>query len=176
MQQAELEQAKASHGDIPLSDTKDMVRELEELRVENANMYMIRGENEQLRAQVQALTQQLRDGGAEPSAASSAASNTGASLSDFSCKLWDENQALKKELAALQCQQARPLQDPSDARGDNGLYPIDETVDTDDDLDDDAVAELIARNARGLREIREDLHRVAKMDARPTTSSPASLR
>jgi hypothetical protein len=186
IQQAELAKAKGSCGDIPLSDTQDMVRELDELRVENANMYMIRSENEQLRAQVRTLTQQLRDGGATPADTPTTSGGADASsLGGFSYKLWDENQELKKEIAALrnsQSTQARAARRVKDVRGQDGLYPINETMDDEDDsmvdeddMDDDAVAALIARNARGLREIREDLHRVAKMEARHRPSHAAEF-
>ena len=184
LQQEEMELTKASGGSaFSLKEKQEMLDELEELRIENANMYMVRNENEDLRKRVNGLSQTLRDKGKDPNVVlenSRDDSMSSGSLTGFSYKLWDDNQRLKKEVASLKQRVRNPNQEnnspprqDAEKRGKNGFFPMaledegdlvisEDLGEEDDAMDDDAVAALIERNAQGLREIREDLQRTKR--------------
>ena len=110
MQEAEIEQLKKSSEKTTTSSGEnidDIMQEIQILRVENANMFMIKNENERLQKQISLLEKELKKNNVE--SGSSIAVNISEqvdndiatkseSLGAYTTQLWEENQRLKKEL------------------------------------------------------------------------------
>ena len=192
MQENEIEQLKRSTKSTITSDGEnidEIMQEVQILRVENANMYMIKNENGRLRKQVTLLESELKKSDAAKGKSIAAniveevdggLTNKSESLGAYTTQLWEENQRLKKELAAAlrhgNTNNTDVVDDPKKTddntdkamvasesrRGLNGFFDLNEEdleiddIETDDYLDDAEVEKLIEKNAKALRQIRQD--------------------
>ena len=192
MQENEIEQLKKSNESRITGDGEnidEIMQEVQVLRVENANMYMIKNENGRLRKQVKLLESELKS--ADATKGKSIAANIleevdsglttkSESLGAYTTQLWEENQRLKKELAAALRNVNKSNSSVADnlgktdenndkamvasesRRGLNGFFELNEEdleiddIETDDYLDDAEVEKLIEKNAKALKQIRHD--------------------
>ena len=152
-------------------------------------MYMIKNENGRLRKQVKLLESELENSDATKGKSiaaniveevDSGLTTKSESLGAYTTQLWEENQRLKKELAAALsnvnsnnssvADDSRKSDGNNDKgmvasesrRGLNGFFDLNEEdleiddIETDDYLDDAEVEKLIEKNAKALKQIRHD--------------------
>ena len=111
MQESEIEQLKKNNENNTTSNGEnmnDIMQEIQILRVENANMFMIKNENERLRKQISLLEKELKKNNVEKGSTivtniaeqvDTDITTKSESLGTYTTKLWEENQRLKKELS-----------------------------------------------------------------------------